>query len=151
QRIESERKAAETEKRELELQRRLEALQDQQPGERFTTLVWEQHSFILKYAGPKAHERWQKQLRDSTSNKKIDIGQVNRDYSLASIVDWNGATDLHGMASEHGLALLQLAQQYPGIVTSIQNRVHELAGIVLEEHKTHFKHFRSETFAIPDS
>lgn len=127
-------RAAEELKRDLDLERRREAAVDVF-GSKVPLDVYVMddppHTFVIRAPKPEDHTRWEKGLADAQSNKKIDQDEVKRNYALACVFDWNGSTDLHGLASAHGLALRQWAEAFPAAVTSITNIAAELGGLAL--------------------
>lgn len=136
--LEAAKKVA-AEKLELDLARREDAARDALgPGTPIRRLVLEElgHSFILRAPTAKAHSAWEKQIAESASNSKIDRAEVTRNYALACVYDFDGATNIHGIASEKGAELLGLVKAYPAIATSIANVAAELGGLVLASRKS---------------
>lgn len=94
------------------------------------------HSMIVRAPSAKAHQTWEKQIAESAGNSKIDRAEVTRNYALACVYDWDGATDLHGLASAQGAELLRFVKEYPAVATSIANLAAELGGLVLASRKS---------------
>lgn len=131
----AERAKAELDKRELDLERRLDAARERFPGDRIVSLLIEEaaDSYVVRHSGA-AYQQWEKQLTAAATNKKIDKTQASLAYALASVVDWNGL-DLSDDFAPAGDLAAHLGQE-PGQVTSIVNAAAALAGAFSEARKS---------------
>lgn len=140
-RLNGERRTAEKERRRLDLDRREDAARDTLgPKAQLRQHDAEEDApgagtFILRYPGPKAVEEWQKALNRGAQTNKHDNTELNRNFAAASVYDWNGHTDLHGLASAHGGELLEVLKELPLVATSIVNIVGELGGLAMKGRK----------------
>ena len=136
-RLDAETKAAERLRRDLDLDRRLDVAREKLGSSiKLGTLAFDDYpdTFIVQHHA-KAHAKWEKDVGDSASNKKIDVAEVQRSYAVTAVYDWNGTTDF-GPSTVNGHALIQHFKATPGMVTPIVNLASKLAGRFAEERKS---------------
>lgn len=136
EKLSEKRRAAEQQRRDLDLIRRFDAARDTLGAdariEQLSIVGWPD-TFIVQYM-PKSHAKWLRGIENSAVNKKVDRDDVYRDYAVACVIDWNGITDFDD--SEHGAALNAYLRHNPGLVRPICDAAVRLAGAVAEERKS---------------
>jgi hypothetical protein len=136
--VDDERDQAELEKRELDLDQRYEAACEAYPDDKITSVLIEEYpdSFVIRHS-PRAFAQWEAQITQVTRGrkKKLDKPKISRDYTVASVIDWNGE-DLSDPLTSRGGALVAYLTKNPGIVTSILNAAAGLAGAHSEARKS---------------
>lgn len=117
--------------RDLDLARRLDALQEQHPGVKFRTVVVKNFddTFIVRH-DQVAFAKWQRAI-----NRKGDHEDDTRAYAVAAVVDWNGRTDF-APPSTLGADLHAYFKANTGVVGPVSIEAGELAGIFKEERKS---------------
>lgn len=164
ERTKAEREAADRVLRDLDLARRLEALQDANPGARYEVVcpdTWPD-TFIVRYDAA-AHAKWEASVDADAKAEargkngkhlKVDMVKAQRDYAVAVIEDWNGLTDFDtvrpfgadhrppaanaagGKPSTGGAELNLFLTENAGIVTPIVGAAARLAGFFAEARKS---------------
>lgn len=135
---EERRAQAEIEKRDLDLERRLErAIENSAPTAKLTSLPIDHHpdTFILRHSSS-AYARWETEVGASMHNKKMDKAKVSRDYAVAVVIDWNGHDLSDSIRAEKGGELVEFLKNNPAIVTKIVNEAATLAGAFSEARKS---------------
>jgi hypothetical protein len=122
-------------KRDLDVAHRLEAAIERRGKDdvRPVVIKGSPHSFIVK-ANSAAHSTWETKIAESATNKKLRKPEINREYAVASIEDWNGKLGFEKDASI-GYDLMKFFEQNDGMVTPILNAAAELNGFLAEEAK----------------
>lgn len=123
------------EKRELSLDRRVEAMKEALgPDSHIEGLAIQDRddTFVVAHDG-KAHATFVRRL--NSNGKKIDPVAIYLDYAIAVIADWNGITDFDA-TSTNGPALRRFLERNPGIATSVTNVGTRLAGAHAEARKS---------------
>ncbi len=122
-------------KRDLDVAHRLEAAIERRGKDdvRPVIIKGSTHTFIVK-ANSAAHSTWETKIAESTTNKKLRKVEINREYAVASIEDWNGRLGFEKDASI-GYELIKFFEQNDGMVTPILNSAAELNGFLAEEAK----------------
>lgn len=136
-RADEERKAAELARRELELDRwEEEARALHGPDAKIATIMIDGYddSFVVKHSS-KDFKKWEQGVNKSFVDKKFDRDKNARDYAVASVICWNGATDF-SLSSQSGGELVAHLTRNPGIVTSITSAAAKLAGAFTEARKS---------------
>lgn len=137
EREEAAARKAETRERDEKLAKRMDAARDKLgPKAKIASLVIDGYddTFIVVHSA-KAHEKWDRDITDAATNKKLDKLDVNRAYAVASIYAWNDVADF-GPDSPNGFELIQHLKAHPGMVTPIVNKAARLAGLFAEERKS---------------
>ncbi len=95
-------------------------------------------SFIVRSPTEPDYKRWEKAIQNSQQKKRSgsDLSDAGTELALACIYDWNGETDLHGIASKKGGALLAWAQANGPAMSAIFNLAQELGGFRREARKS---------------
>lgn len=135
--IDAERVAIEKQRRELDLARRFDAAREQLGEDALIESVaieGREDTFIVQ-CDAKAHSKWEKELAEAATNKKLDKTEVSRNYAVAVVIDWNGITDF-GPTSLNGRALIEHLKKNPGMVSPLVNAGARLAGFFAEARKS---------------
>lgn len=127
---------AESKARDASLLRRLVAMQEIHGVDKVrpVAIKGSTHTFIVK-GNQAAHAKWQAKFTASVTNKKIDKVEIDRDYAVSCIVDWNGETDFSDR-DEHGFQLIKFLRENSGIVSPIWAVAATLNGFIAEEAKS---------------
>lgn len=134
---------AEEQRRALALARRLDAARERMPegtALRELAIKDSEHTFVIAYPGSAAYNTWEKGIAKSVTaeisgGKPVDRASINRDFAVASVVDWNGITDFSG-ATTNGSDLIDLLKAHPPIATEIVNVAAELGKVAKEARKS---------------
>lgn len=120
----------------LKLARRLEDAEEKSPGVALRPLEIQEFAdtFIIQRDGA-AHASFEKLLAESSTNKKIDLAEIKRNYAIEVVYDWNGLTDWNP-SNENGLNLRAFLETNPAVVTPIVNLALALNGAFAEERKS---------------
>lgn len=131
------RRAAELAKLELELDRWTEAAREEHgPDAKIVSIIIDGYddAFVVMHSS-KDFVRWEEQHTKAVNDKRVDKAKVSLDYSVASVICWNGETDF-SLANENASVLRRYLQKNRGMVTSINNAAAKLAGAFTEARKS---------------
>jgi hypothetical protein len=141
--LRNERLANESARRDVEIERRLDAAREVLGEDiRIGTVIVEgtEHSFIVKDPGAKAYLQWEKDVqRSRIKGTGVDLAQVTRTIALVAVHDWNGITDWKAENADgetHGHALIELLKKSPGIATLLSGEATDLAGLARGDKKS---------------
>jgi hypothetical protein len=94
-----------------------------------------EHTYIVKGNQP-AHGTWEARLQKSLVDpKKHPKSEYERDYAVASVVDWNGETDFSDR-NDAGYRLIKHLTENGGQCGPIVNAAMKLNGFIAEEAKS---------------
>lgn len=135
--LQAERETEERAKRDVELERRLDAAREKL-GETLVeglSIKTFPDTFIVMRNG-KAHASWMEALSRSQASggKPVDRTAMHRKYAVQCVYDWNGITDFDANP-ESTKKLEKFLTNNPGIVTPITDLAARLAGIFADEKK----------------
>ena len=127
---------AEAKKRDLELLKRLGAAQELHGADRVRAVAIKgsPHTFIVK-GNQQAHATWETKWQKSLMDKKVNKAEIDREYALASIIDWNGKTGFE-TDSVSGYELRRFLEANPGFITPLSSACMLLNGFIAEEAKS---------------
>jgi hypothetical protein len=134
--IETEAKAEEIRKRDLDLDRRMDAAREtlgDKAGLDSIAIEGFPDTFIV-LRNSKAHSKWAEEIAKVAQSGKGDRAAVNRAYAVAAVYDWNG--EIGGENPEFTVKLAKYLTENPGIVTPITNALANLAGVFASERKS---------------
>jgi|WetSurMetagenome_2_1015567.scaffolds.fasta_scaffold00291_5 hypothetical protein len=127
--------------RDLDLDRRLEAAIEANPGVRFKSVapVGFSDTIIVMYV-PEAYKQWRKAIsqgaiRADKQRKEFDSEPITREFAIASVYDWNGHTDFD-THTERTEQLRKFLTDNTGPVTPITDAAVVMAGAIAEERKS---------------
>lgn len=132
--LENKAKEAEQQRRNLELDRRLDTAKETLGEDaRLSAISIDgfPDAFVIQYT-PSAHSRWTEDI--AKKGDKTDRAKVNRAYAVAVVYDWNG--EIGGDDPEFTLKLDKYLTANPGIVTPITNEAANLAGVFATDRKS---------------
>lgn len=96
-------------------------------------------SYIVRGDG-KAHEQWMRDMRQLMSKDKGDGAEINRQYALKVVWDWNGRAPGDDPTSGEVLQFTQDLEAHltrnPGQITPVTNAAAALAGVYAAERKS---------------
>jgi 23S rRNA G2069 N7-methylase RlmK/C1962 C5-methylase RlmI len=134
--IEAEAKAEEIRKRDLDLDRRLDAARaelGEKAGLEAVAIESFPDTFIVQ-RNSKAHAKWADDIAKASQSGKGDRAAINRAYAVSGIYDWNGV--IGGEDSEFTHKLAKYLTENPGMVTPITNALANLAGVFASDRKS---------------
>jgi hypothetical protein len=123
-------------KRDMDVARRLEAAIERRGVNdvRSVIIKGSTHSFIVK-ANPGAHSKWEEKIAEAATNKKLRKQEINAEYAVQSVEDWNGVTGFDKDGSL-GYDLIKFFEKNGGMVTPVLNAAALLNGFFAEEAKS---------------
>jgi hypothetical protein len=126
-------------RRKLDLDRRLEAVQETFPKAKLAPVMIKgfEDTFIVKHDG-KAYARFQQEAvtRNSSGGKKGPTFEESKlEYAMAVIVDWNGTTDWSA-ATQNGHNLRAFLKVHTGVCGPVTDAAWELAGCAADDSKS---------------
>ena len=132
--LRAEREKIERVARDLDLARRLDAIRASDPEATFAPLTVQEwpDSFIVRRDG-KAHSAWERRITSEKKKGGNDHREAAREYAIAVVVDWNGASI---DATEAAARFRKFLEQNTGIVTPITDLAARLNGVFAEERKS---------------
>jgi len=135
--IETEARAEELRKRDLDLDRRLDAAREalgEKAGLEAVAIESFPDTFIVQ-RNSKAHAKWAEDIAKVSQSGKGDRATIHRAYAVTAIYDWNGKVGGDD-DSEFTVRLNKYLTENPGMVTPITNALANLAGVFASERKS---------------
>ncbi len=137
--LEADAEDAERERLAADLDARVDAVRAADPKGRYIGIMSKTFAdtFIVQRNG-RAHAAWgaaqSAMLTDRAQGKRapVDASQIDRDYVLECVYDWNGRTEFDS-DPELSSKLRAYLIENPGLITPIKNAAGELAGAFVEE------------------
>lgn len=135
-RAQAEQVDAEEKKRDLALMKRLVAAQEIHGADkvRAVAVKGSAHTFVVK-GNQEAHAKWELKFGQSLTNKKISKADIDREYAVACVADWDGKTDF-GSTTVNGYELDKFLKTNSGIVSPILGSAMLLNNFLAEEAKS---------------
>lgn len=114
----AEQEEAEAVKRGLDLMKRLLAAQEIHGvnAVKPVAIKGSPHTFIIK-ENAREFSRWEARFTKSVMDKKTNKAEADRDFAIASVIDWNGETNFADTVN--GYALIQHFTNNPGMVSPV--------------------------------